>query len=102
MKKCLLITLVLLLVSCSSPSEFAIQTAIAKTENAKAHAIVPSSGNVFEDAVTKTQTAAGLTGNSLINCIINSPAKNEWKTVVCDTFENTFLDYLSQIHNLHH
>ncbi|MDP3683998.1 MAG: hypothetical protein Q8S01_08700, partial [Ignavibacteria bacterium] len=91
MRKLIILILVILITSCSSPSEFAIQTAIAKTESA----IIPES--VIQTAIAKTQTTGiptvipnnpGSPNNSpSINCEINSPVKNEWDTIMCDTFD---------------
>ena len=87
MKKFMIFGLVLFLIACSTTSESSIQTAIAKTENSK----VPD--YLIQTAIAKTQAVSTpLTSNfpdkQITDCQINSPIKNDWKTIVCETFDN--------------
>ena len=79
MKIWLFLFLMFMISACTSPSEYAIQTAIAQTESAKI------SESAIKTAIAKTQTAE-LPG--VTQCKLKSPLKNEWETIVCDTFDN--------------
>ena len=93
MKKIFYLLYVLILVSCSPPAESAIQTAIAETEGAKI------SDFAIQTAIAETQSAeVKLDAQSTptvdnsepsMGCSLTSPVKNEWQTVLCDTFDES-------------
>ncbi len=96
MKHLLIFFLVTALCACSGPSEKAVQTAIAQTQNAESE--VPDS--MIQTAIAKTQAASGaiatiepnLDSNSSsdINqdCEITSPYREDWSVAFCDTFSD--------------
>ncbi len=88
--------LLVILCACSSPSQEAVQTAIAQTENAEAQ--IPDS--LIQTAIAKTEAAQGQqsTAEEQIieetpepeypDCEIYTPFKEDWEIVFCDTFDD--------------
>ena len=85
----------ILLCACSSPSEEAVQTAIAQTENAEAQ--IPDS--VIQTAIAKTESVKEPIEEDVQvveetpepeaqDCDIYSPFKEDWNVVFCDTFDD--------------
>lgn len=94
-KRLTFFVLILLLCACSSPSEEAVQTAIAQTENAEAQ--IPDS--VIQTAIAKTESAnhpaeedeqiiENTPEPEFQDCGIYTPYKEEWEVVFCDTFDD--------------
>ena len=95
-KKYLIVTMLLIfLCACSTPSEKAVQTAIAQTANAEAQ--VPDS--IIQTAIAKTAEAQGSsdqdgsTGeetqqSDIQDCKITVPFQEDWDVVFCDTFDD--------------
>lgn len=92
----LILFLLAALCACSNPSEKAVQTAIAQTENAKSGV----SDSAIQTAIAKTQAVSGtiateepnLDGNDSgdVNqdCEITTPYHEDWPVAFCDTFDD--------------
>ena len=94
-KRLAIFLLLILLCACSSPSEEAVQTAIAQTENAEAQ--IPDS--VIQTAIAKTESVKEPIEEDVQvveetpepeaqDCDIYSPFKEDWNVVFCDTFDD--------------
>jgi len=95
-KHFLVLFFVAALCACSSPSEEAIQRAIAQTENAASQV----SDSAIQTAIAKTQAVSGsietaepdLDGNDsdevYQDCDVTTPYHEDWYVVFCDTFED--------------
>lgn len=92
----LILFLLAALCACSNPSEKAVQTAIAQTENAKSGV----SDSAIQTAIAKTQAVSGtiateepnLDGNDsdevYQDCEITTPYHEDWPVAFCDTFDD--------------
>ena len=86
-RKLLFVLVFLTFVACSTPSESAIQTAIAQTQNAEAGV----SDTVIQTAIAQTQIAEleqqqVAATQQAQECDITTPYHEDWSIAFCDTF----------------